>query len=79
MFADTLLILFISLCTALLSEGKPPQNMNGSDIFSTKDHFLINFVYIGILYLLVYRTENYKRLKATVEKQSKKCMLSPIS
>ncbi|XP_071948088.1 calcium load-activated calcium channel-like [Antedon mediterranea] len=46
MFADTLLIVFISVCTALLSEG--------------------------ITYLLVYRTETYKKLKAEVEKQSKK-------
>lgn len=27
----------------------------------------------GILYLLVYRTENYKRLKSTIDRQSKKC------
>ncbi len=27
----------------------------------------------GILYVLVYRTDDYKRLKVTVEKQSKKC------
>ncbi|XP_072046072.1 calcium load-activated calcium channel-like [Amphiura filiformis] len=46
MFADTILIVFISVCTALLSEG--------------------------ITYLLVYRTETYKKLKSEVEKQSKK-------
>uniref|UniRef100_A0A8C8R9I4 Calcium load-activated calcium channel n=1 Tax=Pelusios castaneus TaxID=367368 RepID=A0A8C8R9I4_9SAUR len=46
MFADTLLIVFISVCTALLAEG--------------------------ITWVLVYRTEKYKRLKAEVEKQSKK-------
>lgn len=33
------------------------------------------YFHIGILYLLVYRTDHYKRLKATVEKQSKKCVL----
>ena len=27
----------------------------------------------GILYILVYRTENYKRLKSTIEKQTKRC------
>ncbi|XP_032662075.1 calcium load-activated calcium channel isoform X2 [Chelonoidis abingdonii] len=46
MFADTVLIVFISVCTALLAEG--------------------------ITWVLVYRTEKYKRLKAEVEKQSKK-------
>uniref|UniRef100_A0A8P4GNG2 Calcium load-activated calcium channel n=1 Tax=Dicentrarchus labrax TaxID=13489 RepID=A0A8P4GNG2_DICLA len=46
MFADTILIVFISVCTALLAEG--------------------------ITWVLVYRTEKYKRLKAEVEKQSKK-------
>uniref|UniRef100_F6X6Y9 Calcium load-activated calcium channel n=1 Tax=Ornithorhynchus anatinus TaxID=9258 RepID=F6X6Y9_ORNAN len=47
MFADTVLIVFISVCTALLAEG--------------------------ITWVLVYRTDKYKRLKAEVEKQSKKC------
>ncbi|XP_032814880.1 calcium load-activated calcium channel isoform X2 [Petromyzon marinus] len=46
MFADTILIVFISVCTALLAEG--------------------------ITWALVYRTEKYKKLKAEVEKQSKK-------
>eukprot|EP00066_Takifugu_rubripes_P028750 XP_011618016.1 PREDICTED: transmembrane and coiled-coil domain-containing protein 1 isoform X1 [Takifugu rubripes] len=46
MFADTILIVFISVCTALLAEG--------------------------ITWVLVYRTEKYKKLKAEVEKQSKK-------
>uniref|UniRef100_A0A2H6NDA6 Calcium load-activated calcium channel n=1 Tax=Micrurus carvalhoi TaxID=3147026 RepID=A0A2H6NDA6_9SAUR len=46
MFADTVLIVFISVCTALLAEG--------------------------ITWVLVYRTDKYKRLKAEVEKQSKK-------
>ena len=27
----------------------------------------------GITYLLVYKTEKYKKLKAEVEKESKKC------
>ncbi|CAH3037480.1 calcium load-activated calcium channel-like [Pocillopora verrucosa] len=46
MLADTILILFISVATALLSEG--------------------------ITYLLVYRTDKYKKLTAEVEKDSKK-------
>ena len=45
-FADTLLIVFISMCTALLAKG--------------------------IMWVLVYRTDKYKRLKVEVEKQSKK-------
>ncbi|XP_074654876.1 calcium load-activated calcium channel-like [Tubulanus polymorphus] len=46
MFADTFLILFISICTALLGEG--------------------------LTWLMVYRTDKYKKLKAEVDKQSKK-------
>jgi len=46
MWADTILILFISICTALLGEG--------------------------LTWLLVYRTETFKKLKSEVEKQSKK-------
>ncbi|KAK2179752.1 hypothetical protein NP493_474g03022 [Ridgeia piscesae] len=46
MYADTLLILFISVATAVFGEG--------------------------LTWLLVYRTEKYKKLKAEVEKQSKK-------
>ncbi|XP_064649645.1 calcium load-activated calcium channel-like [Lineus longissimus] len=46
MFADTILIVFISICTALLGEG--------------------------LTWLLVYRTETYQKLKAEVDKQSKK-------
>jgi hypothetical protein len=47
MFADTLLVVFILVCQALLAEG--------------------------LTWVLVYRTDKYKRLKAEVEKQSKKC------
>ncbi|KAK9305406.1 hypothetical protein QLX08_003539 [Tetragonisca angustula] len=46
MWADTILIVFISICTALLGEG--------------------------LTWLMVYRTEKYQKLKAEVEKQSKK-------
>lgn len=51
MWADTLLIVFISICTALLGEG--------------------------LTWLMVYRTEKYQKLKAEVEKQSKKCKYIP--
>ncbi|XP_067210564.1 calcium load-activated calcium channel-like [Linepithema humile] len=46
MWADTILIVFISICTALLGKG--------------------------LTWLMVYRTEKYQKLKAEVEKQSKK-------
>eukprot|EP00118_Oscarella_pearsei_P026408 m.309858 g.309858 ORF g.309858 m.309858 type:complete len:185 (+) comp48326_c0_seq1:19-573(+) len=46
MYADALLIIVISVLTALLSEG--------------------------ITWVLVYRTDQYKRLKASIEKQSKR-------
>lgn len=46
MWADTLLILFISVCTALLGEG--------------------------LTWLMVYRTDKYQKLKAEVERQSKR-------
>ena len=46
MLSDSLLIIFISLFTALLSEG--------------------------LSWLLIYRTEKYKKLQSEVEKQSKK-------
>lgn len=46
MLSDSLLIIFISVFTALLSEG--------------------------LSWLLIYRTEKYKKLQSEVEKQSKK-------
>jgi uncharacterized membrane protein (DUF106 family) len=46
MWQDTLLILFISICTALMGEG--------------------------LTWLMVYRTEKYKKLKAEVERQCKR-------
>ncbi|XP_037074086.1 LOW QUALITY PROTEIN: calcium load-activated calcium channel-like [Pollicipes pollicipes] len=46
MFSDTILIVFISICTALFGEG--------------------------LTWLLVYRSEKYQKLKAEVERQSKK-------
>lgn len=46
MWADTILIVFISVCTALLGEG--------------------------LSWLTVYRTEEYQKLKAEIERQSKK-------
>lgn len=31
------------------------------------------FILIGLTWLMVYRTEKYQKLKAEIEKQSKKC------
>ncbi len=50
MLSDSLLIIFISVFTALLSEG--------------------------LSWLLIYRTEKYKKLQSEVEKQSKKRKLT---
>ena len=50
MLSDSLLIIFISVFTALLSEG--------------------------LSWLLIYRTEKYKKLQSEVEKQSKKRKLN---
>ncbi|VDP46543.1 unnamed protein product, partial [Soboliphyme baturini] len=46
MIADSLLIIFISICTAFIGEG--------------------------LTYLLVYKSDRYKRLKTEIEKQSKR-------
>jgi hypothetical protein len=42
-------------------------------------NFLCFFLLEGITYVLVYKTEKYKKLKAEVEKDSKKCKLMIIS
>lgn len=77
MLADTLLIVFVSFCTAFTSEGERTiqslntwLNVSCSGCIPTATR---SFPRPGVLYLLMYRTENYKRLKAEVEKQSKKC------
>lgn len=46
MYADTLLIIFIAVCTALLGEL--------------------------LTYVLVYRSDQYKRLKSEMERKTKK-------
>ena len=61
MIADAILIVFISVCTALLSEG------------TYRVCYQLTTSSEGILYVLVYRTDNYKRLKTVVERQSKRC------
>lgn len=64
MFADTILIIFISITTALLGEGKSS---------TIKMKFIIENIRLGLTWLLVYRTEKYQRLKGEVEKASKRC------
>lgn len=34
---------------------------------------MYTYSFIGLTWLLVYRTEKYQRLKTEVDKQSKKC------
>lgn len=36
---------------------------------------LIFIVYLGLTWLMVYRTEKYQKLKAEVERQSKRCKI----
>ena len=70
MLEDAILILGIALCTALLSEGT-------SDSVAPLSHVLTCLVATppppGLLYVAVYRSDHYKKLKVTVEKQSKQC------
>ena len=65
MIGDTILIIFISIATALLGEGKSMQAERLDNI-----HQRMNDV--GLTWLLVYRTEKYQRLKGEVEKASKR-------
>lgn len=39
-------------------------------------NIIFAFIFTGLTWLMVYRTEKYQKLKAEVEKQSKKCMMS---
>jgi hypothetical protein len=70
MIGDTILIIFISITTALLGEGS-------FDLIVSKLRicFLID---LGLTWLLVYRTEKYQRLKGEVEKASKRRKLNVL-
>lgn len=61
---DAIIIILISTFTALLGEG----NFN---FFTLKLLFFSGF--LGLTWLLVYRTDKYKKLKNEVEKRCKKC------
>lgn len=85
MWSDSLLIVFISICTAFLGEGKLIHinfvRLNWLKHYRTVDNgHVVNkqkvtsFYYItGLTWILVYRTEKYQKLKVEVERQSKKC------
>lgn len=72
MFADTLLIVAISICTALFAEGL--WSLLSSVFNFTCDKSYLCWRFSGVTYILVYRTEKYKKLKSSIEKQTKKCM-----
>ena len=64
MWADTLLIVGISVFTALLGEG--------TSIIHNLNSWIQRIWFIGVTWLLVYKTEKYIRLKSEIERQSKK-------
>lgn len=70
MWSDTLLIVFISICTAFLGEGQSC----GSHAPRIKISYSFELFRTGLTWVMVYRTEKYQKLKGEVEKQSKKCM-----
>lgn len=45
-------------------------------LISLYSHIIFALIFPGLTWLMVYRTEKYQKLKAEVEKQSKKCMMS---
>lgn len=63
MINDSILIVLISVFTALLGEGTLSLCM----YVTLRNTFLS-----GLTWLLVYRTDKYQRLKTEVEKQCKK-------
>ena len=65
MWADTILILVISICTALLGEVR-------TLVWRIVGEIYLYFILQGVTWLLVYRTEKYQKLKTEIEKQSKK-------
>lgn len=69
MWADTLLIVGISVFTALLGEGIQLLDINMYE-------FNKSVLLTGVTWILVYKTEKYQRLKAEIERQSKKRKLN---
>ena len=64
MWTDLLLILFTSCASALIAEG----TLSLLSLKSKK-----NFATLGLSWLLIYRTAEYQKLKATVDSLTKKC------
>lgn len=73
MIGDSILIVFISTFTALLGEGK--FAIDNIKIVIHILYYIRHCRDLGLTYLLVYRSEKYKKLKNEIEKQSKKCMV----
>ena len=72
MYADAVLIIVISVLTALLSEGTSVGLRTAwAGEYPTGAS-------LGITWVLVYRTDQYKRLKLLIEKQSKRCKISKM-
>lgn len=77
MWSDTVLIVFISLCTAFLGEGK--CTLGSDDVICDCENlpshstWCIFNLFTGLTWVLVYRTEKFQKLKGEIEKQSKKC------
>ena len=76
MWADTLLILFISICTALLGEVSSYTDctvwLEFLKVLLLVGCSLPILFAQGVTWVLVYRTEKYQKLKSEIEKQSKK-------
>lgn len=72
MIYDAILIVLISIFTALLGEGGCQEKETGL-LLRVSSCLFCSLSSPGLTWLLVYRTEKYQRLKNEVEKQCKKC------
>lgn len=72
MWSDTVLIVFISLCTAFLGEGSLRQRKQSPLTAANPNCIFIFNLFAGLTWVLVYRTEKFQKLKGEIEKQSKK-------
>lgn len=71
MWVDTIMILLISIFTALMGEGNKSYCIHKFGGRNAKWYLCCKC--LGLTWCMVYRTEKYQKLKAEVEKQSKKC------
>lgn len=76
MVGDAVLIIFIAICTALLGEGKTIQkHFKTNKFLKNKIACLYRLVFVlnlGLTYVLVYRSDKYKRLKLDIERKTKR-------